>query len=918
MGMGSRFRAALRTLLHKQRVETELDAEVRSYVDAVADEKMKRGVAPAEARRQALAESGGLEQVKQAVRDQRASTTVESVIQDIRYGLRQMRRNPAFTWTAVITLGLGIGATTAIFSAVYALLIRPLPYPGSNRLVEISQDLPKEGGYWGALLGQDFVAARSSLKSFSAIAGYVYENEGPRWNYSGDQNLTGKGNPVRVKVVRITANFLPVLHVTPAEGRNFLSSEDREGGPPVALLSHRLWESRFDGEAGMVGHAVTFGGKAWTVVGVLPAHFLFPDPGLEPDVYIPADLSANASLGTSDLIVEPVGPIARLRDGVSLEQAQAELKLFAANRVKGYGPLFTEWAQGRRIFAVPLRRYLTGDEREPLLILLACVGAVLLLACANVANLQLARTIARAHEVALRGALGAGRLRLIRQFLVESLTLATLAAALGLGIAAVVTWVIRRGGVPGAFSSGSTIADLLQAPFGKLSVAVELNGWVLAFTAGLALLTTVLFGLAPAIGASRTDLRTALERTARRISSGRQQRRLRSVLLMAEIGVAVVLLTGAGLLIRSFVNVLRNDSGFDPRRTLTAQIQRDPAEAPEQVSSFVHQLLPRLQALPGVTAAAVASGLPLQNCPRPRRLEFAGEPRLSYEQQPRACSISVSPQYFLAAGTRVVQGRAFSDDDSAGAAPVVIVNQAFARRYFPGHALGRQFGAIEGSNAFTRMTIVGVVQNVRYGGLTGIVEPAMYLPFDQTPQREFVSALRTILLRTSVAPSSVAPAVRATVKAIDPDQPLWDVETMGERMSQSVASQRLIMLLIASFAVLALILAGVGIYGVFSYWVNQRRQEMGIRLALGSSRPELLGMIVMQALRLILIGGIVGIAGAWFLDRLLASMLVGVRVHDPVSLSLAWVVMTGIAVLGSSLPALHAARTDLVSVLRSE
>jgi predicted permease len=912
MRIGSRLTSALRTLLHKQRVETELDMEIRSYVDAVADEKMESGISPTEARRQALAECGGLEQVKQAVRDQRASTTVESVMQDIRYGLRQMRHNPAFTWTAVITLGLGIGATTAIFSAVYALLIRPLPYPGSSRLMEISVAWPKENG--GPLVSPDFVAAQSSLKSFSSVAGYVFNKY---HGYSGDQNLTGKGNPVRVKVVGITANLLPVLHVTPAEGRNFLSSEDREGGPAVALLSHRLWESEFNSNPSMIGGSITLGEKAWTVVGVLPAHFIFPDPAMEPDVYIPAGLSASTSLVTNEITVEPVQTIGRLRDGASTEQAQAELKLFLENRVKGYSAFFARWAEGRQMFAEPLHRYLTGDDREPLLILLACVGAVLLIACANIANLQLARTVAREHEVALRGALGADRLRLIRQFLVESLTLAAVAAVLGLGVAGAVTWLIRRGGMPGEFSSGSYTAELLQAPFGKLSAAVQVNGWVLAFTAGLTLLTTILFGLAPAIGASRADLRTALQGSARHISSGRLQGRLRSVLLVAEIGLAVVLLSGAGLLIRSFVNVLRNDSGFDPRQCLTAQIQRNRSESPEMQSSFVQRLLPRLQALPGVQAAAIANALPQQPCLRTPRLVFGDGTPLSYLAQPRACAISVSSQYFRAAGTPVLQGRPFSADDSADTVPVAIVNQAFAHQYFNGNAVGRQFrqlsAHIDGHDQYTRLTIVGIAQNVRYDGLTGTVQPAIYRPFDQMPQKEL-----DILLRTTVEPSSLASAMRKAVIEVDPDQPLFDVQTMNERMSQSVAQRRLMMLLIAAFAVLAMILAGVGIYGVFAYWVNQRRQEMGIRLALGSSRPELLRLIVMQAMRLILAGGVVGIAGALFLDRLLASMLVGVKVHDPVSLSLAWVLMTLIALLGSSLPARNAARTDLISVLHSE
>ena len=909
MSMDRRLASALRTLLHKQQVETELDVEIRSYVDAIADEKIKRGMSPTEAHRQALAESGGLEQVKQAVRDQRASTVAESVMQDIRYGLRQMRLNPAFAWTAVITLGLGIGATTSIFSAVYALLIRPLPYPDSDRLMVISEAYPKRGEYHDALISPDFVAAQSSLKSFESVAGFTA---------IGDMNLTGIGDPIRVKVVGITANFLPELHVISERGRAFLNSEDRMGGPAVALLSHRLWEGKFGSDARIVGRSITLSGKAWTVVGVLPSHYVFPDSANEPDLYIPAGFNADTNV-TPTSPVTFVRAIGRLRDSASVQQADADLKVFAENRTKSYPAELAHYVEGREILAEPLHRYLTGDNRKPLLILLACVGAVLLIACANVANLQLARSVARQHEMALRGALGAGRLRLICQSLVESLTLAALAAVLGLGIAVVVTWLIRQGGMPSKFSSNSHIAELLQAPFGKLSAAVEVNGSVLAFTAGLAVLTTILFGLVPAINGSGSDLRAALQGTARRISSGRQQRHLRSVLLMAEIGMAVVLLTGAGLLIRSFVNVLLSDSGFDPSQCLTAQLQRNFAEAPEKTSSFVQQLLRSLQALPGVQAAAITSSLPLQNITCPNTGIVPGdEPLPALGEREVSCAISISPEYFRAVGTGLLRGRQFSRDDNAISTPVAIVNQAFSQRYFRGDALERQVrtninSSAQGPEQFTRRTIVGIVQDVRYNGAEGRVEPVIYMPMEQVPQTSL-----NILLRTSVEPDSLSSAVREAVTDIDPEQPLFDMQTMEGRIAQLVAQRRLMMLLIASFAMLALILAAVGVYGVFTYWVSQRRQEMGIRLALGSSRSALLRLIVMQSTRLVVAGGIAGVAGAWFLDRFLASTLVGVKVHDPRSLSLAWALMTLIALLGSSFPAMNASRTDVVSVLHSE
>ena len=901
--MWSVVKSALRNLLRQQQAESELDDEIGSYIAAVTEEKIAAGATPQQARRRALAKCGGTEHGKQAVRDSRAGALVESLRQDIRFGFRQLRRNRAYSLTAILTLALGIGATTAIFSAVYALLLRPLPYPGADRLMFIYQHTKYDD--MAALLNQDFFAAQTALQSFESVAGYLDP---------ADENLTGAGAPMRVSAGRVTANFFPTLRVAPVLGRNFLSSEDLQGGPAVVILSHRLWQSRFQSDPAIVGRTITLAGKAQTVVGVLPAHFVFPDPATEPDLYVPFDLDTDTRLESTNITVVMVPTITRLRDGVTLPQAQAELNLFERNRVKGYGPFFVNWAQGRKIIAQPLQRYLTGDDREPLLILLACVAVVLLIACVNVANLQLARTVTREPEMALRGALGAGRLRLIRQSLVENLTLAAIASALGLAIAAAVAWLIRQSGMPGTFSSGSPIANLLQAPFGKLSAAVAVNGWVLAFSAGLALLTTLLFGLAPAIGSSRADLRTSLQSAGGRASSGRQHRRLRSTLLIVEIGLAVLLLTGAGLLIRSFAHVLENGTGFDPRQCLTAKVQRNPSEDPEKTKAFVQQLLPRLKAIPGVQAAAIGSALPLEEVYRGRTLAFGDGPPLPVGQRPGARSISISPEYFAATATSLLQGRTFTSADNATSVPVAIVNQAFARKYFNGDAVNKHFRInLHGHNIFTPITAVGVVQDVHYDGLEGEIQPTIYLPFDQVPEHE-----ANILLRSSVEPSSLTTAIRKAVIDADPTQPLYDVATMESRLSRSLAQRRLVMLLIAAFAMLAMILAGVGVYGVFSYWVSQRRQEMAIRLALGSSRPELLRLIVAQAMRLILAGGVIGITGAWLLDRLLASMLVGVKVHDPVSLSLAWLLMTLIALVGCSLPARNAARTNIVSVLHSE
>jgi predicted permease len=808
-----------------------------------------------------------------------------------------------------MTLGLGIGATTAIFSAVYALLLRPLPYPGANRLMYISQAWPKRNADNTPMISPDFVAAQSALKSFQSMAGFVD---------GGDRNLTGTGDPIRVKVVQMTASFLPMLGVVPRPGRNFLNSEDRAGGTAVVLLSRRLWESKFQGDPSVVGRAVTLDGKIQTVVGILPAHFLFPDPAIEPDVYVPADFDPDTNLSLEKSI-SFVNATARLHDGVTAQQAQAELQAFAENRAKGYPATFGPFADGRRIIIEPLQRYLTGHDRKSLLLLLACVGAVLLIACANVANLQLARAISRRHETAVRGALGAARRRLVQQFLVESLTLGTLATAVGLGIALAATWLIRQGGIPREFTGTSQMAQLLRTPFGKLSAAVQVDGGVLLFAAGMTLLTTVLFGLVPAISGSRTDLRTALQGTAPRMSSGREQRLLRHGLLIAEIGLGVVLLSAAGLLIRSFANVLRNDSGFDARQSLTGvvQLQRDTPSA--TVKAFVDQLLPRLRAIPGVRTAAITSALPLDKmfgCPN-TNLAFGEGPLPPRPARRGGCAISITADYFHAAGTPVLKGRYFNDADNTESAPVAIVNQEFARLYFNGDVLGQRFRtnilaknyAIE----FTDRTIVGIARDVRYNSLEDDVQPVIYLPMDQVPLPRI-----NLLLRSDVEPASLASAMRRAVTATDAQQPLFEVETMEERVRDAVAPRRLVMLLTACFAMLAVVLSGVGVYGVFAYSVSQRTREMGIRQAVGASRARVVRLVSVQALRLILTGSALGLGAAFLLSKWLASMLVGVSGHDAVSLSAAWALMTVIALLASMIPAAQAARTDLISVLRSE
>ena len=899
----SRFESLMRNLLRKREVDADLEEELESYTAMLADEKIAAGISRSEARRSTLAELGGIEHIKQSVRDERTGITFELLWQDVRYALRQLARNRAFCVTAVLTLALGIGATTAIFSAVYALLLRPLPYPDSVRLVYVSAKSPVMRA--DLLLSQDFVAAQTTLKSFRELAGYNFMI----------QNLTGTGDPVRVTRAGVTANLFSILGAVPSLGRLFTSNDERPDGPPYVVLSDRLWRTQFNADTQVIGKTLTLDGKQQFIIGVLPQRFSFPDLTLEPDLYVLLDLPRETDLAASKVSLG-ISTIGLLRPGVSRQRAQAELQTFFLARANAAPPIFAHFLAGRQAEVAPLQQHIAGNNREALLILLACVSAVLLIACANIANLQLVRAVSRRHETALRGALGASRLRLVKQSLIESSVLSSVAAMVGLALAWVLTSLVRYSGAVGASKPESRFAQLLQIPFGKLSAGFQINAWVLAFTIGLALLTTVLFGLIPAITGSRLDLRTALQSAAMRISQARDLRFLRHSFLVVEVALAVVLLASSGLLIRSFVNVMRYDSGFDPSNTLTATtlLYSPRYTAPGQATQiFINDLLTRLRALPGVEAASIASAMPLQ---------FAGSTAISFgppmppppvAARQNAIVVSVTPDYFRVVGNPIVQGRAFAPDDTDTSQFVAIVNQAFAKRYLDDNALGKRFNRFVGTNQFAPLTIVGIAQDLRHNGLEQEVEPEFYIPEAQAPSGEV-----NIALRSATDPTILANAMRKAALAVDSLQPLFDIQTMDQRVADQVAQRRLLMLLVACFALLAVILSAVGVYGVFAYSLSQRTQEMGIRLALGASRRRLISLIVAQAARLIAAGGTLGIAGAFLLSRLLAGMLVGIRPHDTLSFSLAWVLMTMIALIASMIPASHAARTDLVSVLHAE
>lgn len=904
MSIWSRGESLLRNFFRRNKVERELDEEVQAYVALVTDEKNARGVPAEEARRTALIELGGVTQVKQAVRETRAGSDLESVGQDIRFGWRMLKRSRSFTLAAVISLGLGMGATTAIFSAVYSLLIRPLAYPNAQRLVWISNFWPKI--HMDTVLSPDFIDARSHTRSFEQLSAYTV----------GDQNLTDAGEPIRLSSAWVTANFLPMLGVVPQVGRLFTESEDKPGGPPFVLISDRLWRHQFNANPAIINTSVTLDGARQIVIGVLPPHFRFPDLQLEPDVYGPQRVDPDASVSISKRLTN-LNVIGLLKSGTSAPEALAEMRTFYASRRASYPPGFQSLMQGQETRVEGLQQHLTGEDRKPLLILLGAVALVLLIACANVANLQLARAGVRRQEISVRGALGASRSRLLRQFLVESLLLAMMAAAMGFAIAWSVTAVIQRTQLPEAAQINlyTHAAPLMRLPFGKLSLAIGVDGWVLAFTLGLALLTTLLFGLLPAWRGARPDLARSLTGPALRVTSGREQQALRQILLVAEVALGVSLLACAGLLTRSFLHILGTDPGFDAGHVLTGVtlLSGQGYQAGEARNRFAEQLISRLEELPGARAVAISSILPLDPYDLHSAFMVEGAPKPAMGMRPSVPVISVTPDYFRAAGTSLLAGRKFNSGDGPKVGMVAVVNRAFAAKYLSGDALGKRFDLNAWEGDLRPVTIVGVAADARHGGMEQPVEPEVYLPMAQLPQ-----AGMKLIVRADGDVALLSQAMRNAVTATDKEQPLFDVQTMEARAQASLGQRRLTTLLLMLFAMLAVILAAVGVYGVFSYSVAQRSHEIAIRLALGSARSRVLRLVVAQAIWLVAAGGVIGLAGAFFLSRLLRSMLVGVTAHDAVSLCVAWLVMTAVGTVASYAPAAKASRIDPNSLLHAE
>jgi putative ABC transport system permease protein len=883
MSLFSKGRSFLRNTTDKRDVDQQLSDELSSYIELLKERNMKTGMGEEDARRAALLEVGGVEQVKQQVREGRVGFAIETLMMDIRYAIRSLLKKPGFTLTAVIALALGIGPNTAIFSVINGVLLRSLNYSKPEGIMMIWERFAQHPDHQNVVAPANFLDWQKRSRSFATMAA-VWE---ARLNFSGT------GDPIEVQAQLVTAGFFPTLGVQPLIGRWFTEEEDRPGGNLVAVLSYQLWQERFGGSEAVLGQQVTISGRQFTIIGVMPPGFHF----LNDQVQVWKPLSLDPAEDYRQSGGRFLRCVARLAPGVTLQQAQSELNGIAKQLEQQY-PLYNS---GWGASLVTIGEQIVGNIRPILLVLLAAVALVLLIACANVANLLLARAASRHREFALRAALGAGRLRLVRQLLTESVLLALAGGVLGVGLA---YW-----GVALLIAFGPDNIPRLDE--------ISIDPRVLIFTFAISLITGIAFGLMPAIQASRADVNDALKEGARGSTGARSA--LRSVFVVAEISLALVLLVGAGLMIRSFMQLHQVKTGFEADRVLTVRVQLPAAKYREdqQRVAFFKQAQERIAAVPGVKSLGAINFLPLTGLASSTSFNIAGQAEAPPGQAPGTEVRVISGGYFPAMGIPLIKGRSFDEHDGASSR-VVVINETFARRFFAGEdPIGKhiivEWSPKDDPNGKPVDEIIGVVGDIRETALERDPNPAIYWPL----ARETYPFM-TLVVRSAMDPMQLATTLQKEIRAIDPDQPVADIRTLDAVVAKSIARPRFDTLLLGIFAAVALVLASVGLYGVMSFSATQRTHEIGIRMALGATKADILRLVVGNGMLLMLLGIAIGVVAAWGLTRVMQSFLFGISSTDLITFIAVSGLLGAVALLATYVPARRATRVDPTIALRYE
>ena len=874
----------LRAIVRGRTADRELDEEIRVHLEMEMEKNVGAGMRPDEARRQALAVFGGRDAAMEAHRDVRGGRWVEDFVADTRYALRTLRQNKTLTLAAILTIAIGVGANTAIFSTLHAVILRPLPYADADRLVMLWESNPERGWVNADVAPANYFDWREQTKEFEDIALYT--------KYGPSTVLSHEGEAHVLASLTVSGNFFTVLGVPAAAGRTFTDEETWDVGERRAMMSHRLWSTRFGSDPKIIGRIVDLGGFPVRVVGVTPASFTFP--GFDPDIFRPTAFSRQQAAAVSFRRAHWLGAIGRLREGVTPAQADAALQVVVKRLQRDYPVTNTNMGAG----FTPLHRFLIGDVRDYLLALQAAVALLLLIACANVGNLLLVRAADRERESVVRLALGAGRGRLVRQAFTESLVIAALGGAAGL----VVGWV------------GTRLLAAMQ-PEGMLPVSnIGINTGVLLFTLGIVVASGLLFGIGPALWSRRRVPADVLKEGGRG-ATGSRLRRWSHGLAVAELAIAVMLMTGAGLLVRSWWRVQDIEPGLDAEGVLSVAVNLPPGrfDTQEKRDGFYDEVLVSVAAIPGVVGTATVSTLPMTQTSWSSDFAVAGRAREDFGTE--VLHREISPAYHEVLKVPVLKGRTFTDADIASAQPVVLINEALAKKFFANDdPIGKRvaFDRYPDSTSFWR-TIVGVVGSERQNGLEAPSRPEFFAPVKQDE-----NGTRTLLIRTTGDPAAIIPAVRSRLASVNSGVAINRIRTMTEVRDTALARRRFVMTLVLTFAGAGLMLALVGVYGVMAQVARGRRKELGIRVALGAPLAGIQMLVVRKGLALALLGAAVGLGGAIAATRVIAGMLYGVEPSDPLTLASVSVLLTAAAVVATLPPARRAARVDPIETLRME